>query len=834
VPLEIEADASSRAVLDEEDAATLPETENVLVRVVDAATGSPLPGAEVLVGSSGFVRDFGRRRGGRWPQADAEVDLRRTVKPRTADANGLVLVPRTSHGMLVGRLGNQWGERHYGLGREQEPLLLELATDRSLSVQVVDETGEPQAGIRVGIGVRGERQDYAEGSLETTEDEGLVVFRHLDYQLERTLVRNRRLFVTLECVLREPVEVELDPNALPEEAVRLTLPPTGRVIVHVKKEDGRPWEGTGYVRMIPIVEDPIRPKQLQRGHSHDRSLKNGGAVFAHVGLGIQLRVEHQEEDTSRYLRAEGAGPRKSGETVEFTLRSEGSRHWIVGRLRNAEDRALGRSLVDLELTIDGSTSTRSVRTVGSGRFRTAIVSELPSLMIERVRFFDGGRDTPARQAELGPVHTRRGEEVDLGNIQLRPLPLVVSGIVVDAAGEPVYWASVRTQEKATWKAYPDDPECEVVVYWNPVNEYMVQTDREGRFEVRGRPRPGELAITANREGYLYTERLPIVPGQEGITLVLEKEGALAGNVILGEGIPVSWIAVEVEAHVGPSRVWWSGTETYTPNARLNADGSFHVGNLLPGPSKVLVRAWNEDLPLVVVDDVVVVSGETNRDGRLQSLDLTGELRRIEVEVRGRIGDNPVEGHVAVLDETEAVPRHFALSNGRTSFVTRQPAVDLEVWCPGYRTARLETVRKSVKVELQEGIPVLFRLPPGIELPPAPAELRVDVTPIYLGNRPYDERVYSEDGVRDSQWEHWRQQAAPVPVSDRQALVRLPDEGKYDVYWRLVSGSSKSGGLRGPRGQGELIVHDTGETIVLEWGPDPESYAQALEALGRRP
>jgi hypothetical protein len=125
--------------------------------------------------------------------------------------------------------------------------------------------------------------------------------------------------------------------------------------------------------------------------------------------------------------------------------------------------------------------------------------------------------------------------------------------------------------------------------------------------------------------------------------------------------------------------------------------------------RVLLRG--RDDPLVEIGGIEVRAGEPTHDPRLQPIDLRGRLRMLDITVRGPDG-RPVDaqnGGVFVRGEAPALWQGDVLSEGRVTLPLCEPAVDVLVSVPGYRTERLSSVATDTAVVLRLALAVRVRL-----------------------------------------------------------------------------------------------------------------------------
>src|SRR6185503_8846858 len=90
----------------------------------------------------------------------------------------------------------------------------------------------------------------------------------------------------------------------------------------------------------------------------------------------------------------------------------------------------------------------------------------------------------------------------------------------------------------------------------------------------------------------------------------------------------------------------SGRDDRHENAvQPTPEGSFRWEALLPGRHTVVFGLEDDESELARVEDVLVRSGETCEDARLQGFDLRGRLHAIRLLLRAPAGGAALEGEV---------------------------------------------------------------------------------------------------------------------------------------------------------------------------------------------
>ena len=179
-----------------------------------------------------------------------------------------------------------------------------------------------------------------------------------------------------------------------------------------------------------------------------------------------------------------------------------------------------------------------------------------------------------------------GLELEPGQERRHPLRLSagasVVGLAVDPNGQPLAEANVSTR-----RGVGGPP-------WMGARE-GVETDAEGRFEIRALP-SGEHMLKASKKGFreTETEEFELAEGQrlEGLRITLDRGAAIAGVVVWpgGRG-PASGALVVAEALVerrGFGSMSWSNVERAS-EAESDEDGRFVLSGLEEGAYTLRVR-----------------------------------------------------------------------------------------------------------------------------------------------------------------------------------------------------------------------------------------------------
>jgi hypothetical protein len=675
---------------------TAPEDAiEILVRVSE--TKEPVPGAIVLFADWTTLSEEEQAILW-WGDESLFHGIERIGRRFRADEAGVVRIPRPSEGAFAtceheGLFGQ--------LDLDSDPShrrTLELAPDVVIRARVVDAGGTPVAGIPVGLRVVSQWWSWDILKAITDED-GIAALEHAHAPLLQQHDPSQRFAVGIVMHALEPIQVEVDRTELPSEPVELRLPPHGSVEVILDPPANARDPGA---RSATVFLQEMGREEDQPGYQtwSPRRLEDGRAVFPIVGLGLRF-LAHAESPDVEVQPLEFGGPTSAGERIVVHLSPGAAKPRVVGRALLADgtplaDARLRGTIQYLDLENDW-TAGFAATTDADGRFAANVgVADGPAAA--------GALELELEHRTLGKLAgsvplARRLLPGDnpVGDVRLAPPPLLVSGRVVDQAGNGIRGARVSlesaSEQREVMIGYAGGGTSSVL-HWGGLWAFSAP---DGAFEVRGELAGDLYRVSATHADYRTLEPLEVRRGAS-VVLTLAGAGRILGRVL-----------AEPDTSTGSFQVLALDASGNILNAeeRREADGHFELVALEPGTYAISVRLAEEDAELARVDGVLVEAGKTTEDPRLDPIDLTGKLERIVLRVRDRDGEPPDELSIArrLPGGSGYLEPTWWGGNEEIVLVTAERSLDLRIEAAGSRTVELFAVSGSVDLALGPGIPL---------------------------------------------------------------------------------------------------------------------------------
>lgn len=674
------------------------------VTVVDAATQVPVPEAEVayLNRTAREVADdtvLPHAEQVRCREDDEVFALRFGWRTR-ADARGVARVHLGEWTTVFARAGERLGKKHLEPHDPAPPEghRIELRPDRTLRVRVVDSAGAPVVGAEViletfdALGADGDHRD----TRETLAPDGIAVVAHTqdlrrqEHDAQDGITSGWR--VRLELFGVELPGVTFDPQAPPAEPVTLAMPGQGRIRVGTVAF-GQPVTGHG----------PGLQWFLRGGH-HTVSVCGvrdgpGFALFSPVAL-------HQTFVATACggaVKRQFAGPKAPGELVEVVLEPDADSVFVRGSVLATDGRPLTDAFVGCSLSGAVRDDDRSLQTDGAGRFLLWVGARAAAEHVH-MRLQQRTAEGPLA-ATAGPLPMTSGVH-DVGNLLLRPLPLVVSGVCIEGGREcdQVGWLHIQGWQAGTWQRCED----------------LFERCDGARFAVHGTVAPGRLRLRCLREG----ARSPWVEFEAGATdlvVPMTSDGVLAANVQLPASAPGAVRAL-VFREPDPNAPRDAAATLLEEDHLESADGErvvrrWHVPQ--PGTYALEFRLWSDEEPLLRIAGIELPA-PAGGDPRLAAIDLRDLVEQLTLEPRDATGARLPEPEVIrVLPFGRPAAADWPRFDGygvTATTLVRRGGADLWVAVSGFRPQVVRGARGHVTVPLAPWPEVELRIEVPASLP----------------------------------------------------------------------------------------------------------------------
>jgi hypothetical protein len=702
--------------------------DGVRVRVVAAEDRRPLPGARVYVvqvgsESPGFsASDFA------W--ANQATSMSSLASPFysdparltsvgaqgfLADANGEARVtwPFDAH-VLIGFAEGRRGAQHL-LVQGEAPVEFPLAKSEDLDVEVVGRDGKPIAGALVRVGrleaLGGTPQPMPEGGGAITDVSGRA--RIIDCGLVQDVEPRDHpsesapivAFVEFVGTSRESAWTELSGAVLKRGTVRITVGrPFGSVEIRVVDGAGHAEDVSSEATLsergaVPVAGAPPDSKGevASSRSSHGRPLVHGVARFAPVALGEMFWASHGVT-TSRSPGIIAAGPTTDGAVTKLDVPIDPLR-------RSARGRILGIDLplaTDLELAVAARTDRQvhdppplPARLTKDGTFRMDWKPDDVG-RVAAIRFSIELRDREAAyEATVTLPEDADGPVVDVGDIVAKPVPIRLSGRVIDDLGRAVARVRLRILPPSVRQDF-----C-----YEQLNGSLT-SDASGRFVQFGKPYPDDRILEVTPPPGFERTRIPLQPDARDLEVVVARTGMILGTLACDLDA-----RVVARPHGGgePIRETPTFWQVRAKSLRL-ADPAppalrpFHL-ELQPGRYDVLVTSGRQgpsDVVLARVDDVAVRAGEVTGGPRFAPLRFRSELFHWRIELT-RSDGGPAPSSWICLAPSDApgdVWRTDYSGTGTHEFDANLEEAWVDVFAPNFRRMHLLRTRGTVSIALE--------------------------------------------------------------------------------------------------------------------------------------
>jgi hypothetical protein len=402
-----------------------------LVEVIDAATRLPVDGARVSWLLEARKVELGRNRSMSESYLDECDFLDEFGESTIADAHGRAVIPRPAGPTdFAAESATGWAYRQGVHAEKLDEVTLELLTDDSIRVQVVDRAGRPVPDVAVAFGAHGGNLGEQSRRARTRAPDGIALLNGISQYVKWFTGRSEWCVQLLVPDVDAPW-APVDPAHLPTEPIVLTLPEGGSMtFTFVDREEKQvdvPLDV--HVMFCPHVE--TSPSGSRSYHStlvRRIRVEHGRLDLPVVAPGLDCFIACDMDDETLVQEPPLVGPARIGEHLDVSLRTELGPVRFQGRLFDEREEPLWLSPIELRLVRPPSRrNPKNARkqpppvkgdTDRSGRFDLPIPVFGPldeNLELElRVTLRDGSI-VPLSRSRSG---TRRADVVDLGELHL--------------------------------------------------------------------------------------------------------------------------------------------------------------------------------------------------------------------------------------------------------------------------------------------------------------------------------------------------------------------------------------------------------------------------------
>ncbi|MCK6447329.1 MAG: sigma-70 family RNA polymerase sigma factor [Planctomycetes bacterium] len=752
-----------------------------LVRVLDGLTRAPVARATVLYAPSASLSD-GWARFPPSPSGDIERDLEASGSRVESDEHGEVWLPAPGGDVvIVARSDCSWGQARVG-AHDQGPTEVLLEDDITLFARVVDERGDPVAGVPLALSRISASGLSSDGESWRTDAAGRAQIPHAQ---ARGPFTGGELLLHFDFPTSAPgARVDL---ARSDQVLELTLPPTGALRIRWFAADGEPATGRHFVT-AHVADTRSDTERCVGGKLH---VVGSEGVFPFVELGrrIGVTVWPGELVHTDPITGSGAGPTFPGEEAILELRPSPRPRDLVVAVQDFHGSPLETARVAYEL-LDWQRVPLAAPT-------EIVTDEHACFSLARSGLgFSSGHARFLRVVRRGADGTieQEGQErlasferagPDHGYVRLGPSRLLAAGRVLDASGVPRAGASVsllcraalpdtteRDDEGGGWVSLSDElRELEQLGYgpahgpsdaW--VHVVATRSRDDGSFELRGGELPVEpCALLASAAGAGPSELQPIEPGSTAVDLRLRAACSFSGRALVDAPDFLTSLIVSVSRE--PLTLLTPSTRDAT-SARVDRSGRFVFDAAPCAPIHVTVFVEGQlAFAAGVVDPAALGTAE-------YELDLRGRLfeHRIAVvdEAFAPLGTGSLRWRDSLAPE--APWREAVVVDGLARVRTPAPAIDVEARVDARRMVTREGVRGSEALVLPPACRLTAVLGEAFELAAPGLHVELWVHPAgVLGERGHDRELRGE----------------------RSAEFWLQEPGEWIVEWYLADDAKRS-------------------------------------------
>ena len=301
----------------------------------------------------------------------------------------------------------------------------------------------------------------------------------------------------------------------------------------------------------------------------------------------------------------------------------------------------------------------------------------------------------AYDAEVPLPETMEGTEIDVSNVVASPIPVLVSGRVVDELGQPVPETRVSL--------VPD----ERTAAWSSTDSAgSSATGADGRFVLLENYENRDLILYAVPPKGFASTRVPFQRRARDVEVVVATTGAIVGTIDSDRTVFVFARRRGADAVLpeAVSRVTGANDLPGIRGQDVQMDRKFRL-EVRPGRFDVFATASHGNLRddlLASVADVEVRAGEETADRRLSPLVLRGERFKWRVELTRRDGAPAPSSWICLApeDSPSVYWRTAHAANGTAELEAALDSAWIDVFAVSFKRVHLLRTHGTIAVELE--------------------------------------------------------------------------------------------------------------------------------------
>ena len=693
--------------------------DEIVIVVVDEATGDPVPNVEVAFLAVGFDWSGMSNEDRHFVNTnDREQAYRRFGGARRSDATGRLRFRFAQVLALACADANRYGElllikRTTNLTREHN---LVLGADLTVRVRVVDTTGNPLPEFPLFVTPMAAGIPLPETYARLTADDGIAHLSHLHEwgrQHERPIDGIRvRLGLT---GLPETPGLRIDFDQPPGETLELVAPPTGEVVIRVRDPDDRSTSHYDEIDLAPIGAAGDAWCEGGLPVAND----TGAARFRYVTLGQRLVAECYDINYD-FSDLTFLGPSSPGEVVEVVMRAEEPGAVLVGRLVDED----GHGIASTEFWLHFHGNSWYQNTEDDGSFWIQLDEDMIGTQLRNaiVQCVEKMRST-GRGAALPHELTIQTGRNDVGELVISQLPSLTTGeVLLD---------SVRTRaELSVERLAPGDGDED----WTRLRCCAIEWDEDDRFTVHGTRAPGRYRLVASLPEALPPTPVEFLLGQDAVRIELRRGSSLRAEIALDNAMLAADLTLILAAQqptpLHSHALNWRrrsplGRLVWHTDKKGGGRGAFEWRGLMPGTYRLEVRCPGAELPIATLTDLVAPPGAACDDPRLTPIDLHDAITRVVIRVMDENGAPYSDEAPRALVWSGDGQRTMAKSSYGSEQVLVGPIpMTFCVAAPGYEIERLVGIREDQTIVLRP-LPEIALSLPAVDVPEG-GQLRLHV------------------------------------------------------------------------------------------------------------